>query len=112
MISEPPASHSQPGGPSRSKRRKLQQVLEIEWGSSQLTGQVQDITLSGMFIKLAPPLWLGATFSARLLVNPPLQLHCTVCRVEPGEGIAVRFQLPDPSSRAQLEELLASLPTI
>jgi len=112
MITGPPPNESATHSSKRPNRRKLQQVLEIEWGSSRLTGHVQDIGLSGMFVQLTPPLWLGATFTARLLVNPPLQVHCTVCRVEPGAGFAVTFQLPDPSSRAQLDELLASLPAL
>ncbi len=74
-------------------RRKFQGTLEIEWGSATLTGTVQDIGPQGLFIELAPPLWVGATFRSRLKLNPVLLLNCTVRRVEPGRGIAVTFEL-------------------
>ncbi|MBZ5699424.1 MAG: PilZ domain-containing protein [Acidobacteriia bacterium] len=91
-------------------RRKLQEVLEIEWGSSTLTGIVRDISPQGLFVELMPPLWLGATFSARLMLNPILPLNCTVRRVEPGKGNAVTFDLPEESGMEQLKMLLATLP--
>ena len=93
-------------------RRKLREVLEIEWGSSTLTGMVRDISPQGLFVELTPPLWLGATFSARLMLNPVLQLNCTVRRVEPGKGNAVTFDLPEESGKAQLKILLATLPKL
>jgi len=47
-------------------RRKLVGAIEIEWGSSTLTGLVRDIGPHGMFVELTPPLWVGATFSRTL----------------------------------------------
>jgi len=44
-------------------------------------------------------LWVGATFSARLVLDPPLQMTCTVCRVEPVAGFAVTFNLPGRAAR-------------
>ena len=112
MTTEPPVDA--PDGTERRQfnRRKLVGTIEIEWGSSILTGLVRDIGPKGLFIELEPPLWMGATFIARLLVEPPLQLNCTVCRVEPGTGIAVTFELPEESGKAQLEKLLAQLPKL
>ncbi len=49
---------------------------------------------------------------AHLAVNPPLRLNCTVRRVEPGTGIAVTFEMPEESDKAQLEALLAQLPKL
>jgi hypothetical protein len=46
------------------------------------------------------------------MIEPPLQLNCTVRRVEPGMGIAVIFELPGESGKAQLETLLAQLPKV
>jgi hypothetical protein len=65
-----------------------------------------------MFVELTPPLWVGATFFAHLAVDPPLRLNCTVRRVEPGTGIAVTFEMPEESGKAQLEALLAQLPKL
>ena len=93
-------------------RRKLVGAIEIEWGSSTLTGLVRDIGPQGLFVELTPPLWVGATFLARLVLDPPLQLNCVVRRVEPGTGIAVTFELPEEGGKGQLERLLASLPKV
>lgn len=111
MITQPPREDA------RSERRKFNRrrfvgSIEIEWGSSTLTGEVRDIGPQGLFLELAPALWVGATFSARLMVDPPLRLNCTVCRVEPGNGIAVTFELAEESGKAQLEKLLAQLPKL
>ena len=93
-------------------RRQFRGKLEIEWGSATLTGTVLDISPRGLFVELTPPLWVGATFLARLIVNPILQLDCTVRRVEPGRGIALSFDVLEESGKAQIEALLASLPRV
>jgi hypothetical protein len=92
------------------QRRKFRVKIEMEWGSAILAGTVRDIGPGGMFIELTPPLWLGARFVARMDIHPPLQLDCTVSRVDPGNGIAVTFSIPQDSGKVQLEKLLATLP--
>jgi hypothetical protein len=101
-----------PSKPERrhTQRRKFSGKIEIEWGSAVLTGTVQDIGPSGLFIELTPPLWLGATFVGHLAVQPVLVLDCTVTRVEPEKGMAVSFSLREESGKKQLEELLAASP--
>jgi hypothetical protein len=94
----------------RFQRKKFRGKLELEWGSAVLSGNVRDIGPRGLFVELAPPLWVGATFRARLMLNPVLLLDCTVVRVEPGVGIAVVFEVAKESGKAQLEALLESLP--
>ncbi len=93
-------------------RRKFRGKLEIEWGSAILIGEVRDIGPRGLFVELIPPLWLGAAFRARLILNPVLLLNCTVARVEPGMGIAVVFEVAEEGGKAQLEALLLSLPAL
>ena len=88
-------SQPMPGASTRSERRQfhrrnLRAGLEIEWGSATLTATVRDIGPRGLFVELTPPLWVGAAFRARLIVNPVLQLDCTVRRVEPVK------ELPSP----------------
>ena len=112
MTTESAVDASAPPERRQFNRRRLVGKLEIEWGSSRLTGLVRDIGPQGLFVELMPTLWMGATFLARLLVDPPLQLNCTVCRVEPGTGIAVTFVLTEESGKAQLEQLLAQLPNV
>jgi hypothetical protein len=112
MTSVPPSNASTGTERRESHRRNLQELLEIEWGSSTLTGMVRDIGPQGLFVELKPPLWVGATFSARLMLNPVLQMNCTVRRVEPGMGNAVTFDLPEESGKAQLKGLLDTLPKV
>jgi hypothetical protein len=112
MTSQPMSSMSRDAERREFHRRKLQSTLEIEWGSATLTATVRDIGPHGLFVELTPPLWVGATFHARLIVNPVLLLDCTVRRVEPGGGIAISFVLPEESGKAQLEALLAALPRV
>jgi len=95
-----------------TQRRKYFGKIEIEWGSATLIGTVRDIGPQGMFIELSPPLWLGATFFARLAIQPVLLLDCRVNRVEPGTGMGISFAFPEESGRAQLEMLLAALPQV
>jgi len=94
------------------QRRKYIGKIEIEWGSATLIGTVRDIGPQGLFIDLTPELWLGATFFARLVVQPVLLLDCKVKRVEPGRGIGVTFAIPEENGKAQLEALLAALPQL
>ena len=112
MSTEPPVDASAPTERRQFNRRRLVGTIEIEWGSSILTGLVRDIGPQGLFVEITPPLWVGATFLARLAVDPPLQLNCTVRRVEPGSGIAVTFELPEESGKVQLATLLAQLPKL
>ena len=94
------------------QRRKFTGKLEMEWGSALLTGEVRDIGPRGLFVELKPPLWVGAAFRARLILDPVLLLDCTVARVEPGTGIAVVFEVAEESGKSQLESLLVSLPAV
>jgi PilZ domain-containing protein len=112
MTTEPPVDASAPAERRQFNRRRLVGTIEIEWGSTILTGLVRDIGPQGLFVEITPPLWVGATFLARLVVDPPLHLNCTVRRVEPGSGIAVTFELPEESGKAQLATLLAQLPKL
>ena len=91
-------------------RRKFRGKIEIEWGSAILVGTVQDIGREGMFIELVPPLWLGATFGARLHFPPVLPVQCIVKRVVPAKGIAVTYTLSSEGDASQLQDLLARMP--
>ena len=109
MVTQPVEEAPAPVERRDFPRKKLSASIEIEWGAAVLTGTVRDIGASGLFVELAPPLWLGATFRARLILNPVLILDCTVVRVEPNAGMAVRYQVPEEDGRAQLQRLLVSL---
>jgi len=83
--------------------------LEIEWGSATLKAHVREISSEGMFIEMEHPLWIGATFEARLALNPPLTLHCVVRRVEPGRGIGASVKTAEAEGASRLKALLSSL---
>lgn len=83
--------------------------LELEWGSTTLRGRVADISVNGMFIEISDPLWIGAGFAARLELDQPVRLECSVRRVEPGRGMGVTFAIPEPESKARVVSLLGTL---
>jgi PilZ domain-containing protein len=93
-------------------RKKFHGTLEVEWGSAVLNGTVRDIGPRGLFVEIRPPLWLGATFRARLLLEPALVLDCRVVRIEPENGNATVFEIPEEDGKARYEALLKSLPSI
>jgi hypothetical protein len=92
-----------------SPRKNFRAGIDIGWGATMLNGTVRDIGARGLFIELNPPLWLGAAFRARLHLNPAVAVDCRVVRVEPGVGVAVTFEVPDETGKAQIEKLLVSL---
>jgi hypothetical protein len=101
---------SAPGVGRRKERRyAFNADLEIEWGSSTITGQAQDISVGGMFIIPSTSLWIGARFAASVLTEPPLKVECTVVRAEPGRGIGVRMTIVGDAAAARLREILTNL---
>jgi hypothetical protein len=100
--------------PRRLERRwaprySFRAELEIEWGSALLRARTRDISANGMFIESTDPLWVGAGFTARLaLDNRPVQMDCSVKRVEPGRGMAVTVSVSGEQHQ-RFEELISSL---
>jgi len=93
----------------RAPRFRYQANLEIEWGSARLRARTRDISAGGMFIESEDVLWVGAGFRARLGMERPLWLDCSVKRVEPGLGMGVTFSFAEEQSRQHLQGLLAKL---
>ncbi len=73
-----------------ARRYPFDATVEIEWGSSTFQGRIRDISSSGMFLTTAESLWIGASFAAKVLTDPPLPLDCTVRRAEPGAASAYK----------------------
>jgi hypothetical protein len=94
----------------RAPRYPFNADLEIEWGSAVLRARTIDVSVSGMFIESPDPLWVGAGFTARLKLDPPLNVDCFVKRVEPGRGMGVAVVLPE-TQQQRYQQLLASLST-
>ncbi len=93
----------------RAPRFRYQAHLEIEWGSARLKARTRDISAGGMFIESEDVLWVGAGFRARIAMERPLWLLCSVKRVEPGLGMGVTFSLAEEHSRQHFKELLSKL---
>jgi hypothetical protein len=62
-----------------------------------------------MFIQAADTLWIGAGFRARLNVNPPVNVNCSVKRVEPGLGMGVSVAPAESDHQKYYQDLLVSL---
>jgi hypothetical protein len=95
----------------RATRFSFRADLEIEWGSAVLRGSTRDVSASGMFIEAADTLWVGAGFTARLNLDRPFLLDCSVKRVEPGRGMGVSVDLSKAENQQRYQELLALLST-
>ena len=101
--------------PSRRSERRwaprypFRADLEIEWGSTILRGSTRDISSSGMFIESVEPLWIGAGFTARLVLDQPLKLECFVKRIEPGRGMGVAVIASETQNQQRYRELVGSL---
>lgn len=90
-------------------RYSFQAELEIEWGSALLRGKTRDISANGMFIESTDTLWVGAGFTARLALDRPVQMDCSVRRVEPGTGMAVAVTVSGDQHQQRYQDLIASL---
>jgi len=83
--------------------------VEIEWGSEVLRSPTTDISLGGMFVQTGSPLWVGASFSAQVLLEEPLRVDCVVRRVVPGQGMGLAFAPLTDQAQARLEKLVTRL---
>ena len=92
-----------------AQRYSFRADLEIEWGSAVLRGSTRDISASGMFIEAVDPLWVGAGFTARLGLERPVRLECSVKRFELGRGMGVSVSVSESESQKLFEDLLSSL---
>jgi hypothetical protein len=100
--------------PRRSERRwapryEFRADLEIEWGSAVLRGSTRDISTNGMFIESTDTLWVGAGFTARIVLDRPVQVNCFVKRVEPGRGMGVSVAVSEADNQQRYQELISSL---
>lgn len=83
--------------------------LEIEWGSALLRASTRDISSNGMFIESADPLWIGAGFTAHIVLDKPVKVDCSVKRIEPGLGMGVAVTLAEGQHEQRYQDLLDSL---
>lgn len=93
----------------RSPRYPFQTDIEVQWGFETLSALMTDISTVGMFIATSNPLWVGAAFTARILLAEPITIDCTVRRVLPGKGMGVWFEKMDDEARARLAKLIETI---
>lgn len=92
-----------------AQRYSFRASLEIEWGSAVLRASTRDISSNGMFIESVDPLWIGAGFTAHLVLDRPVKVDCSVKRIEPGLGMGVSVTLSEGQHKQRYQDLLASL---
>jgi hypothetical protein len=91
---------------ARPQRFKFRSWLKIQLDSATLQASVNGISANGLFIETAKPLSIGATFSANLMIDPPLQMLCTVTRIDPSRGMAVRIAFATREYEDQFTKLV------
>ena len=96
----------------RSPRYTFRARLDVEWGSTALRAEVCDLSREGMQLSMPQPLWIGATFKARMALAEPLEVDCVVRRVLPGQGMGVEFVAVPQASHDRLASLLDELATV
>jgi PilZ domain-containing protein len=92
-----------------ARRYSFRANLEIEWGSAVLRASTRDVSSNGMFIESADPLWIGAGFTAHLVLDKRVKVNCSVKRIEPGLGMGVSVTLADGQHEQRYHDLLSSL---
>jgi PilZ domain len=90
-------------------RYSFRAEMEIEWGSAVLRAKTRDISSNGMFIESTDTLWVGAGFTARLALERPVQVDCSVKRVEPGRGMAVTVTASGEQHQQRYRDLINAL---
>ncbi len=93
----------------RSPRYPFRAKLVVEWGSAVLRAEVYDLSAGGMFLRMPQPLWVGATFTAKMALVEPLEVDCVVRRVVPGHGMGVEFVKLPGEAGTRLASLVDSL---
>ncbi|MBI1750403.1 MAG: PilZ domain-containing protein [Acidobacteria bacterium] len=83
--------------------------MDIEFEGKAFRAFMTDISADGMFVVAANPLWVGATFHARLHIADPIRVKCVVRRVVVGRGMGVLFQDLTPQDHESLDKVLAGL---
>ena len=97
-------------GPNRrrSPRYTVDLAIEIEWGSARMPGRIRDLSLNGMHVELSDALWVGAQFSAKVLLEPPIAVDCTVRRAQRG-AMGLMFTPANEEARTRVEAFISSL---
>jgi len=90
----------------RFPRYPFQSDVEMQWGFETLSALITDISVGGMFIATNNPLWVGASFTAKVVLGEPFSLNCVVRRVLPGRGMGVLFVDVPEETRARIENLI------
>jgi hypothetical protein len=93
----------------RFPRYGFQADVEIEFEGKMLRSFLTDVSVGGLFIIAANPLWVGASFKIRVLLGEPIQATCTVRRVVVGRGMGCTFDVMAAEDRERLDKLIAAL---
>jgi len=93
----------------RRPRVRYDALVEIHWASATFEARVFDISPEGLFLEVSAPFWVEATFSANLMIQPPLRMNCTVRRIVPNRGIGVQVTFTNSEASKRFAELVEKL---
>jgi hypothetical protein len=93
----------------RPPRVSYDAVVEIGWGSTIIHARVKDMSITGLFLEIAQPLWIGATFAAKMILQPPIQMTCKVIRIVPNRGMGVEITSMASEDSKRFSRLLNAL---
>lgn len=93
----------------RYPRYGFQADVEVEFEGKILRSFMTDVSVGGVFIVAANPVWVGATFNLRILLGEPIRAKCIVRRVVLGRGMGVMFEEISAEDRDRLDRLIAAL---
>jgi len=94
---------------ARPQRYAFNSQLRIQIGSTTFETPVTSISANSLFIETQNPLLAGATFAASLMVDPPLQMFCTVSRVDLKRGMALRIAFGSREDDKRFTRLVGKL---
>lgn len=92
--------------PRRHPRYRFDAGMKFKSGTTEREARVQIIGASGMEVELVDPLWVGAQFSAELVVDPPAAwlVKYATSSLDTAREFQLRFpsSLPETTARGAL----------
>lgn len=82
-------------------------TIRICWGSLSFGARTRNISERGLYVETSIPLWIGASFTADLMLQPPLLVTCSVTRSEPNQHIGVEVGFLDEETQERCFSLVA-----
>ena len=95
--------------PRKARRYRFDAPVRIYWGSVGCEVRVRDVSEQGLFLETATPLLVGAVFSAKMPLAPPLRMDCVVRHIQPNRGMGVEVSFTNEESQQCYVDLVEYL---